>query len=117
LKRRLDEMKESTHTAIQLDEEYGGTGKFYFFELNTFFKVDECNESDLVERLSRCCSFSSIHSSETNISGSSSWIEVEQASFKDMCDKYEKRRPFYEISVQTESMNFFYSLWELNINL
>ncbi|KAL7079566.1 hypothetical protein ACQ4LE_001508 [Meloidogyne hapla] len=79
LKRRMDVMKASTHTAASKFDEHGGN-------------VDDCNESNLAECLSRCCSFSSIHSSSTCYSDVSSWIEVEQASFKSICDKYEKRR-------------------------
>ncbi|KAF7635768.1 ZZ-type domain-containing protein [Meloidogyne graminicola] len=83
---RLNEMNESTHTAILMGEEYGG-------------KVDDCNESEMVENLSRCCSFSSVHSSSANSVDSSSWVEIEQASFKDMCDKFEKKqRSYYDIT-------------------
>ncbi|KAL7079563.1 hypothetical protein ACQ4LE_001507 [Meloidogyne hapla] len=78
LKRRMDVMKASTHTAIGIDDEYGG-------------KVDDCDESVMVNDLSRCCSFSSLHSSDSG----SSWIEVEE--------QHEKpRRSFYEIASGTE---------------
>uniref|UniRef100_A0A915LM14 ZZ-type domain-containing protein n=1 Tax=Meloidogyne javanica TaxID=6303 RepID=A0A915LM14_MELJA len=77
LKRRMDVMNASLHTAATAREEFVG---------------DDCNDSNLAECLSRCCSFSSIHSTSSCRSDSSSWIEVEQASFKSICDKYEKRR-------------------------
>nr|CAD2159818.1 unnamed protein product [Meloidogyne enterolobii] len=76
LKRRMDVMNASLHTATAREE----------------FVGDDCNDSNLAECLSRCCSFSSIHSTSSCRSDSSSWIEVEQASFKSICDKYEKRR-------------------------
>ncbi|CAK5105371.1 unnamed protein product [Meloidogyne enterolobii] len=76
LKRRMDVMNASLHTATAREE----------------FGADDCNDSNLAECLSRCCSFSSIHSTSSCRSDSSSWIEVEQASFKSICDKYEKRR-------------------------
>nr|CAD2159820.1 unnamed protein product [Meloidogyne enterolobii] len=84
LKRRMDVMKASTHTAIAIGDEYGG-------------KVDDCNESDMVNNLSRCCSFSSLHSSTSG----SSWIEVEeveeQTSSKKLSEKFGTPKSFYEI--------------------
>ncbi|CAK5108342.1 unnamed protein product [Meloidogyne enterolobii] len=84
LKRRMDVMKASTHTAIAIGDEYGG-------------KVDDCNESDMVNNLSRCCSFSSLHSSTSG----SSWIEVEeveeQTSSKKLSDNLWAPKSFYEI--------------------
>uniref|UniRef100_A0A915N4N8 ZZ-type domain-containing protein n=1 Tax=Meloidogyne javanica TaxID=6303 RepID=A0A915N4N8_MELJA len=84
LKRRMDVMKASTHTAIAIGDEYGGN-------------VDDCNESDMVNNLSRCCSFSSLHSSTSG----SSWIEVEevegQTSSKKLSDNFGTPKSFYEI--------------------
>uniref|UniRef100_A0A915N0F6 ZZ-type domain-containing protein n=1 Tax=Meloidogyne javanica TaxID=6303 RepID=A0A915N0F6_MELJA len=87
LKRRMDVMNASLHTAATAREEFVG---------------DDCNDSNLAECLSRCCSFSSIHSTSSCRSDSSSWIEVEQASFKSICDKYEKRRRLDENVVGNE---------------
>uniref|UniRef100_A0A915NPA5 ZZ-type domain-containing protein n=1 Tax=Meloidogyne floridensis TaxID=298350 RepID=A0A915NPA5_9BILA len=86
LKRRMDVMNASLHTATAREE----------------FVGDDCNDSNLAECLSRCCSFSSIHSTSSCRSDSSSWIEVEQASFKSICDKYEKRRRLDENVVGNE---------------
>uniref|UniRef100_A0A915P724 Uncharacterized protein n=1 Tax=Meloidogyne floridensis TaxID=298350 RepID=A0A915P724_9BILA len=84
LKRRMDVMKASTHTAIAIGDEYGGN-------------VDDCNESDMVNNLSRCCSYSSLHSSTSG----SSWIEVEevegQTSSKKLSDNFGTPKSFYEI--------------------
>uniref|UniRef100_A0A914LJ51 Uncharacterized protein n=1 Tax=Meloidogyne incognita TaxID=6306 RepID=A0A914LJ51_MELIC len=84
LKRRMDVMKASTHTAIAIGDEYGGN-------------VDDCNESDMVNNLSRCCSYSSLHSSTSG----SSWIEVEEVeehtSSKKLSDNFGTPKSFYEI--------------------
>lgn len=61
----------------------------------------------MVENLSRCCSFSSVHSSSANSVDSSSWVEIEQASFKEMCDKYEKQqRSYYDITGKHDGIFF-----------
>jgi len=86
----MDVMNASLHTATAREE----------------FVGDDCNDSNLAECLSRCCSFSSIHSTSSCRSDSSSWIEVEQASFKSICDKYEKRRRLDENVVGNEGLFF-----------
>uniref|UniRef100_A0A915LIB2 Uncharacterized protein n=1 Tax=Meloidogyne javanica TaxID=6303 RepID=A0A915LIB2_MELJA len=87
--------RSSIQVAVEASQKFAA--KTAILEIHCSQPIDDCNESDMVNNLSRCCSYSSLHSSTSG----SSWIEVEeveeQTSSNKLSDNFGTPKSFYEI--------------------